>query len=1015
MFFDVKAGADAIEVTAIHCAAEKVETTGTLYVADSGGYEGQQSRSSSWTAVNRSVNLKEKVAIETVLDPPVRIEAGQSRGFYVHSTSHSESVAYVSGNTSTTWTGDTTAAQIIKGNYSKSSTPFSNVDSDHRQISGGIRYQLASSANVGDAALLPPDPLTLATFDHSSIVAFDAGDRVGCRLVTTKGKSITNLVYTLNGNILCSVELGKLAPQSMDGYEAVVVVGAGNQVAFVTNAPTEEVGGDELSKAELAFVHLDLCCATARAICNSMPPPNAITASPQESSSSQSQSAKWVWGKHETSSMDVRSNGRVVKKTDSSPDYSMALGSLGFTTGVHVWEMQIDGDIDGVWIGVTQEDVRLNSRITSQSQINACIWRPDGSCFRHVAGNTRGQVSGASYRCGDKLEITLNMNAATIAFKKGSNSTELNLEEVTGELFPFVCFDFTSYATILSQSSGGGGDWLGLAVSRWNGGLVAAANAASASPGAGWSQAHDEQLCKALSTIELNADPVTAFADLTPFPQLQSVPIGKLLQRAQLITRWSSLVVGILPLVNFRSSAMGSLATRSIRQLRSLIIPEHKLKFINKILDKIRAKAGSGNMPSFKVSRAKTLGGSTRFAADGSESIAVQIFKELKKAGAATRNALYSGRELWWKVEFYGEGVQDCGGAFRESVVDIADDLMSRRTPLFIPVSNHEGRGSLRDAYVPNPSCLNFELYEWVGRLCAAAILSEESLVLRFPPLVWKLLGGAEVAADDLEEVDQSFLKTIRMIDGAAGGGGGGGGGGGATSSLGLSRSGEDGTAAQVLSAEDVDYLCLDFSISRTDDVVVELVPGGLDVDLTFANSQEWAKLACEARLSEALPQIAAIRRGICAVIPAPVLRMWTAQELELQVCGSPVIPVAAVRSTARFQIDEGSSAVTYLFEALERLSDEERSLFLRFVTGRARLPVSIKICSGDGGPGALPRAATCFNQLFLPPYQSTEQALGKIRYAIHNTRTIDTDGTRRGETFEIAGDDDDDDGGGGG
>jgi hypothetical protein len=65
-------------------------------------------------------------------------------------------------------------------------------------------------------------------------------------------------------------------------------------------------------------------------------------------------------------------------------------------------------------------------------------------------------------------------------------------------------------------------------------------------------------------------------------------------------------------------------------------------------------------------------------------------------------------------------------------------------------------------AYSSCGSCSRFEVYEWVGRLCAAAILSDESLVMRFPPVVWKLLGGAEVSMEDLEEVDHWFVQVSR-------------------------------------------------------------------------------------------------------------------------------------------------------------------------------------------------------------------------------------------------------------
>jgi hypothetical protein len=77
-------------------------------------------------------------------------------------------------------------------------------------------------------------------------------------------------------------------------------------------------------------------------------------------------------------------------------------------------------------------------------------------------------------------------------------------------------------------------------------------------------------------------DPASAFTDLTPFPLLQSVPVGKLLQRAELLTRWSVLVTSVLPLINLRSSAH-SMVTKTIQQLRALIMPLHKLKFIEKV------------------------------------------------------------------------------------------------------------------------------------------------------------------------------------------------------------------------------------------------------------------------------------------------------------------------------------------------------------------------------------------------------------------------------------------------
>lgn len=80
------------------------------------------------------------------------------------------------------------------------------------------------------------------------------------------------------------------------------------------------------------------------------------------------------------------------------------------------------------------------------------------------------------------------------------------------------------------------------------------------------------------------------------------------------------------------------------------------------------------------------------------------------------------------------------------------------------------------------------------------------------------------------------------------------------------------------------------------------------------------------------------------------------------------------------------------MWSAIERFSNEERSLLLRFSTGRSRLPVRLKLSSMGGGPDALPTSHTCFFQLCIPPWRDADVAYEKLRYAIHNCMEIDGD-----------------------
>jgi hypothetical protein len=69
--------------------------------------------------------------------------------------------------------------------------------------------------------------------------------------------------------------------------------------------------------------------------------------------------------------------------------------------------------------------------------------------------------------------------------------------------------------------------------------------------------------------------------------------------------------------------------------------------------------------------------------------------------------------------------------------------MIPRSTPLFIPTPNQASEeGDIRDAWMPNPACTDFERFEFVGRLMSGAIQSQESLGVRGRPAI---LGDARM------------------------------------------------------------------------------------------------------------------------------------------------------------------------------------------------------------------------------------------------------------------------------
>ena len=101
-------------------------------------------------------------------------------------------------------------------------------------------------------------------------------------------------------------------------------------------------------------------------------------------------------------------------------------------------------------------------------------------------------------------------------------------------------------------------------------------------------------------------------------------------------------------------------------------------------------------------------------------------------------------------------------------------------------------------------------------------------------------------------------------------------------------------------------------------------------------------RLAVHMRLHEFDQQISAMREGMAKVIPVPFLSLFTGPELETMVCGSQEISVSLLKSVTTYKgIEPTAPLCRWFWEVMESFNLAERSLFLRFVWGRTRLPRS--------------------------------------------------------------------------
>ena len=85
-----------------------------------------------------------------------------------------------------------------------------------------------------------------------------------------------------------------------------------------------------------------------------------------------------------------------------------------------------------------------------------------------------------------------------------------------------------------------------------------------------------------------------------------------------------------------------------------------------------------------------------------------------------------------------------------------------------------------------------------------------------------------------------------------------------------------------------------------------------------------------------------AIKEGVNYVININIVKFLNSKQIETRATGSKTLDLALLK---KISVYEGASAseshIQIFWQVMESFSDEERSLYLKFVWGRARLPAS--------------------------------------------------------------------------
>jgi len=371
------------------------------------------------------------------------------------------------------------------------------------------------------------------------------------------------------------------------------------------------------------------------------------------------------------------------------------------------------------------------------------------------------------------------------------------------------------------------------------------------------------------------------------------------------------------------------------------------------------------------------------------------VFYEVQKRFAALNPEMFrlEVHQKAWKVVLLNEHSVDAGGPYRECIQWICDEVQSSMLPLFVRTPNAQNDvGKFRDRWVPNPKCRDADKYNFLGKLMGLSLRTKELLNLNFAPIVWKKLCNMEVKFKDVLDIDQFSVQILKrlnfLIDDAE-----------------LANPTENAETEDLKQLFDrlMERLDQRFSFRGSDGKMCFIDQAK---HLNHRNIEEFKNAMLKFRIEEFDFACRAMRKGLSTVVPIHYLSLFTPEELEKSICGSPVMNVDLLQSMTTYGDCKSSDRVILLFWQMVRtlMSEEERAALLSFVWGRSRLPTSaddfdkkmkIEIMSipDDKNPDDyLPIAHTCFFQLDLPMYSSLNSMYEKVLIAITHCKAIDMD-----------------------
>ena len=351
-----------------------------------------------------------------------------------------------------------------------------------------------------------------------------------------------------------------------------------------------------------------------------------------------------------------------------------------------------------------------------------------------------------------------------------------------------------------------------------------------------------------------------------------------------------------------------------------LYLPENiRIDYFNSFLEGISTSYGEH---SLKIDRFKANNFYDK-CNENSEKIPDVELKETIFGQLFNYFKTYSGEEFrirknsrFFRVDFQGEGAIDAGGPYHETISLMCNELQSDYLDLFIKTPNNKNNlGELRDKFIANPNAnknIYKNAYEFLGKFFGMAISSGEALSLNLHPIIWKIILENKIEFDEYRTIDLSIYNLIKELE-------------------------------EGLKNKDnnlLNNLDLYFVIKNSNNSDIELMKNGKTTKVTLENLDNYINLVKSKRINEFSIQREFIKKGIYSVIDKNILQilMWT--QFEEMVCGKNKLDIKDFKSHTIYSgYTIKDKIIEWFWEWLEKSEEKKQFKYLKYVSGRTRLP----------------------------------------------------------------------------